>query len=94
MQVGIATAIKTVTDRFEPLNDVYREFIGDVLLAEDLGFDFVSTSEHHFEADAWSPRNCPSLPTWRGARPGCACTPTSSCCRCTTRCGYRRTPRQ
>lgn len=61
MQVGIATAIKTVADRFEPLNDVYREFIGDVLLAEDLGFDFVSTSEHHFEADAWSPAQLPIL---------------------------------
>jgi alkanesulfonate monooxygenase SsuD/methylene tetrahydromethanopterin reductase-like flavin-dependent oxidoreductase (luciferase family) len=61
MQVGIVLAIKTLANRFEPLNDVYREFIGDALLAEDLGFDFASTSEHHFEDDAWSPSQLPVL---------------------------------
>jgi alkanesulfonate monooxygenase SsuD/methylene tetrahydromethanopterin reductase-like flavin-dependent oxidoreductase (luciferase family) len=61
MQVGIALAIKTLADRFEPLHEVYQEFIGDALLAEDAGFDFVSTSEHHLEADAWSPSQLPVL---------------------------------
>jgi alkanesulfonate monooxygenase SsuD/methylene tetrahydromethanopterin reductase-like flavin-dependent oxidoreductase (luciferase family) len=30
-------------------------FTDEAVLAEDLGFDYVSTSEHHFEDDAWSP---------------------------------------
>jgi hypothetical protein len=61
MQFGIVLAIKTLADRFEPLPEVYKGFIGDALVAEDAGFDFVSTSEHHFEADAWSPSQLPVL---------------------------------
>jgi hypothetical protein len=55
MQAGIAVAIKTLADRFEPLQQVYKTFTDDAVRAEELGFDFVSTSEHHFEDDAWSP---------------------------------------
>jgi alkanesulfonate monooxygenase SsuD/methylene tetrahydromethanopterin reductase-like flavin-dependent oxidoreductase (luciferase family) len=61
MQVGMALAIKTLADEFEPLVDVYRSFTDEAVMAEDLGFDFVSTSEHHFEDDAWSPSQLPIL---------------------------------
>lgn len=61
MQVGMVLAIKTLADDFQPLNDVYREFLDEAVLAEDIGFDFVSTSEHHLEDDAWSPSQLPIL---------------------------------
>ncbi len=61
MQVGVAFAIKTLADRFEPLQDVYRTFTDEMVLAEELGFDLVSTSEHHFEDDAWTPSQLPIL---------------------------------
>ena len=61
MQVGAAFAIKTLADRPEPLVDVYRTATDEMVLAEQLGFDFVSTSEHHFEDDAWSPSQLPIL---------------------------------
>jgi alkanesulfonate monooxygenase SsuD/methylene tetrahydromethanopterin reductase-like flavin-dependent oxidoreductase (luciferase family) len=51
----MALAIKTLADSFEPLPAVYRSFIDEAIRAEELGFDFISTSEHHFEDDAWSP---------------------------------------
>jgi alkanesulfonate monooxygenase SsuD/methylene tetrahydromethanopterin reductase-like flavin-dependent oxidoreductase (luciferase family) len=55
VQVGISLSVKTLADRPEPLDDVYRMFTADVVAAEQLGFDYVSVSEHHFEEDAWSP---------------------------------------
>jgi alkanesulfonate monooxygenase SsuD/methylene tetrahydromethanopterin reductase-like flavin-dependent oxidoreductase (luciferase family) len=61
MQVGVALAIKTLADQTEPLEQVYQTFIQEAILAEELGFDFVSTSEHHFEDDAWSPSQLPIL---------------------------------
>ncbi|MCK8646702.1 LLM class flavin-dependent oxidoreductase [Mycobacterium colombiense] len=61
MQVGVAFAIKTRADKFEPLIDVYRTYTDEMVLAEELGFDFVSTSEHHFGDDAWSPSQLPIL---------------------------------
>jgi alkanesulfonate monooxygenase SsuD/methylene tetrahydromethanopterin reductase-like flavin-dependent oxidoreductase (luciferase family) len=61
MQVGTVVAIKTLADRFEPLVDVYRTAVEEAVLAEELGFDFWWTSEHHFQADAWSPAQLPIL---------------------------------
>jgi len=61
MQVGVVLAIKTLDGRFEPLEEVYDTFLAEAVLAEELGFDFVSTSEHHFEDDAWSPSQLPIL---------------------------------
>lgn len=55
MEVGLVQAIKTLTDDFRPLDEVYREFVDEAVLAEELGFDFVSESEHHLQDDAWSP---------------------------------------
>jgi alkanesulfonate monooxygenase SsuD/methylene tetrahydromethanopterin reductase-like flavin-dependent oxidoreductase (luciferase family) len=61
MQVGLGMAIKTRTNDFQPLDSVYRSFIDDAVMAEQLGFDFVTTSEHHFQDDAWSPSQLPIL---------------------------------
>lgn len=36
-------------------SEVYRNGLDDVVLAEELGFDSVWLSEHHFDADSWSP---------------------------------------
>lgn len=38
-----------------PLRDIYRDYIDEAVLAEDLGFDHLWTTEHHFSDDAWSP---------------------------------------
>jgi len=44
------------------LGAVYRDFIDDVIVAEqEYGFDFVNTTEHHFASDAWSPSQLPIL---------------------------------
>jgi alkanesulfonate monooxygenase SsuD/methylene tetrahydromethanopterin reductase-like flavin-dependent oxidoreductase (luciferase family) len=61
MQVGMALAIKTLAEPFQPLREVYSSFTDEAVLAEDVGFDFISTSEHHFEDDAWSPSQLPIL---------------------------------
>ena len=61
MEVGMALAIKTLADDFQPLSEVYKSFTDEAVMAEDLGFDFISTSEHHFEDDAWSPSQLPIL---------------------------------
>src|SRR6185369_16913510 len=61
MEVGMALAIKTLADDFQPLTEVYKSFVDEALIAEDLGFDYISTSEHHFEDDAWSPSQLPIL---------------------------------
>jgi alkanesulfonate monooxygenase SsuD/methylene tetrahydromethanopterin reductase-like flavin-dependent oxidoreductase (luciferase family) len=38
-----------------PLQDLYREHLEESVLAEELGFDNVWASEHHFSPDAWNP---------------------------------------
>ncbi len=42
MEVGMALAIKTLADDFQPLSEVYKSFIDEALMAEDLGFDYIS----------------------------------------------------
>lgn len=41
-------------------------FTDEAVLAQELGFDYVSTSEHHFEDDAWSPSQLVILPNLAG----------------------------
>ncbi len=55
MDIGVTLTIRNCADDPEPLTEIYRRNIGDVLYAEQLGFDFVWVSEHHFAPDAWSP---------------------------------------
>jgi len=55
MDVGVILSIKTLVARPEPLSRVYRQYIAEADYAEQLGFDFAATSEHHFAPDDWSP---------------------------------------
>ena len=40
MKFGIANAIRNHPDRPYKLADVYRDYISDAILAEELGYDF------------------------------------------------------
>lgn len=44
-----------------PIDGVYRDFFDLCAMAEDLGFDHIWTSEHHFLDDGWSPSQLPIL---------------------------------
>src|SRR5215471_6634606 len=61
MDVGLVQAIRFLPGRPEQLADTYRNFVDEAVLAEDLGLDFVWTTEHHFAADAWMPAQLPVL---------------------------------
>jgi len=52
---------KILLARPEPLDAAYQAFNDDAVYAEQLGFDFAMTSEHHFSPDAWSPSQMPIL---------------------------------
>lgn len=58
---GIALEFRNPARWSRPLKDLYRDYIDEALLAEDLGFDHVWTTEHHFSADSWSPSILPIL---------------------------------
>jgi alkanesulfonate monooxygenase SsuD/methylene tetrahydromethanopterin reductase-like flavin-dependent oxidoreductase (luciferase family) len=53
MHVGLGLSIRRGTDDARRLQDIYRQYIDDAVLAEELGFDFVTASEHHFSEDAF-----------------------------------------
>jgi alkanesulfonate monooxygenase SsuD/methylene tetrahydromethanopterin reductase-like flavin-dependent oxidoreductase (luciferase family) len=61
MDVGLVQAIRFLPGRPEPLVDVYRNFVHEAVLAEDLGLDFIWTTEHHFAPDGWNPTQLPIL---------------------------------
>jgi alkanesulfonate monooxygenase SsuD/methylene tetrahydromethanopterin reductase-like flavin-dependent oxidoreductase (luciferase family) len=44
-----------------PFEDLYRDCIEEAVLAEELGYDHVWTTEHHFSEDSWSPSVLPIL---------------------------------
>jgi alkanesulfonate monooxygenase SsuD/methylene tetrahydromethanopterin reductase-like flavin-dependent oxidoreductase (luciferase family) len=68
MDVGVCTWVRVHPDKPQPLTEVYREFLDLGVLAEELGFDEVWLSEHHFAEDAWNPSQFP-----------CSCTfPTAA----------------
>ena len=47
--------IRTLPGKPYPLPDLYREHLEEAVLAEELGFDCVWVSEHHFSPDCWNP---------------------------------------
>lgn len=61
MNVGLVQAIRFLPGRPERLADTYRNFVDEAVLVEDLGLDFVWTTEHHFAADGWMPAQPPVL---------------------------------
>jgi alkanesulfonate monooxygenase SsuD/methylene tetrahydromethanopterin reductase-like flavin-dependent oxidoreductase (luciferase family) len=44
-----------------PLREIYRDYLDEAVLAEELGYDHVWTTEHHFSEDAWSSSVLPIL---------------------------------
>ena len=61
MDVGITITPRFLPSKPQPLAEVYRDFIDDVVYAEQLGFDRVYATEHHFGPDGWSPSELPIL---------------------------------
>jgi alkanesulfonate monooxygenase SsuD/methylene tetrahydromethanopterin reductase-like flavin-dependent oxidoreductase (luciferase family) len=55
VEVGLSIAPRFLPSKPQPLLEVYRDFIDDVVYAEQLGFDRVYATEHHFAPDGWSP---------------------------------------
>jgi len=55
MRLVVTMGIRRLPSRPRPLQDLYREYLEESVLAEELGFDNVWASEHHFSEDAWNP---------------------------------------
>ena len=55
MKFGLANAIRNHPARPYALNDVYRDYISDAVLAEELGFDFSWYGEHRMTPCQWTP---------------------------------------
>lgn len=61
MDFGIIMGVRNLPARPRPLVDVYDQFMGDAVHAEELGFDHVWVGEHHFSEDSWGPSAFPIL---------------------------------
>ncbi len=61
MDIGILPEFRNPSQWAIPLERLYREGIERAVAAEQLGYDHVWTSEHHFAEDAWSPSLLPLL---------------------------------
>ncbi|MFO1265343.1 MAG: LLM class flavin-dependent oxidoreductase [Rubrivivax sp.] len=55
MKFGIANAIRNHPAKAYPLADVYRDYIGDAVLAEELGYSFSWYGEHRMTPCQWTP---------------------------------------
>lgn len=55
MKFGIANAVRNHPDRPYRLEDVYRDYVEDAILAEELGFDFSWYGEHRMTPCQWTP---------------------------------------
>jgi alkanesulfonate monooxygenase SsuD/methylene tetrahydromethanopterin reductase-like flavin-dependent oxidoreductase (luciferase family) len=55
MRLVVTMGIRNFPSDPRPLQDFYREHLEESVLAEELGFDNVWASEHHFAEDAWNP---------------------------------------
>jgi alkanesulfonate monooxygenase SsuD/methylene tetrahydromethanopterin reductase-like flavin-dependent oxidoreductase (luciferase family) len=55
MQLVVTMGIRQLPSHPRPLQDLYRDHLEEAVLAEELGFDNVWASEHHFAEDAWNP---------------------------------------
>ena len=55
MKFGIANAISHHPAKAYPLADVYRDYIADAVLAEELGYSFSWYGEHRMTPCQWTP---------------------------------------
>src|SRR5437762_1210232 len=55
MQIVFTSGIRNLPSKPLPLPHLYRDHLEEVVLAEELGFDNVWASEHHFSPDQWNP---------------------------------------
>ena len=55
MKIVFTSGIRTLPGKPQALADLYRDHLEEAVLAEELGFDCVWASEHHFSPDAWNP---------------------------------------
>jgi alkanesulfonate monooxygenase SsuD/methylene tetrahydromethanopterin reductase-like flavin-dependent oxidoreductase (luciferase family) len=55
MKIVFTCGIRTLPGSPRPLADLYRNHLEEAALAEELGFDCVWVSEHHFSPDCWNP---------------------------------------
>ena len=55
MKIVFTSGIRTLPGKSQSLADLYRDHLEEAVLAEELGFDCVWASEHHFSPDAWNP---------------------------------------
>src|SRR5260221_3546192 len=55
MKIVFTSGIRTLPGKPQSLAELYRDHLEEAVLAEELGFDCVWVSEHHFSPDAWNP---------------------------------------
>src|SRR5258708_34760377 len=55
MKIVFTSGIRTLPGSAQTLAELYRDHLEEAVLAEELGFDCVWASEHHFSPDAWNP---------------------------------------
>ena len=55
MKLVHTAGIRTLPGSSQKLADLYRDHLEEAVLAEEIGFDCVWASEHHFSPDAWNP---------------------------------------
>jgi alkanesulfonate monooxygenase SsuD/methylene tetrahydromethanopterin reductase-like flavin-dependent oxidoreductase (luciferase family) len=55
MKLVFTCGIRTLPGAGQDLAALYRAHLDEAVLAEELGFDCVWVSEHHFSPDAWNP---------------------------------------
>lgn len=61
MKFIVSMGIRKLPDSPQPMHEIYRDFLEEAVLAEELGFNAIWASEHHFSPDAWSPSPVPFL---------------------------------
>jgi alkanesulfonate monooxygenase SsuD/methylene tetrahydromethanopterin reductase-like flavin-dependent oxidoreductase (luciferase family) len=61
MDFGLLLAFRNPKQWARPFADLYQAHIDQAVFAEELGYDHLWTTEHHFAEDAWSPGLLPIL---------------------------------
>lgn len=61
MKLVFTSGIRTLPGKGPALPQLYRDHLEEAVLAEEVGFDCVWASEHHFSPDCWNPSPFPFL---------------------------------